>query len=111
MNWMKGILSGLAAVSLSLLLPILGAIPGLKAVNEEHASGVGLVLGGFLENLSSPRFWILTLLFFVTFLATSRLGNKILRFLLFWVPVSLATTLGLILSAFFASAFLASRWR
>ena len=119
MNWTKGILSGFAAVSLSLLLPTLGslliptlaAIPGLKTVNEEHATGIGLVLGGFLENFSSPRFWIVAVLLFLLFLATGRLGNKVLRLLLFWLPVTLGSTLGLMIPALFAFVFLASRGR
>jgi hypothetical protein len=72
MNYVKGILSGLAAMFLA---QCVGPWSMFKGISEQKATGLGAVAGG----LRSPLFWTLALLFFALFLAASRLGNKILR--------------------------------
>ena len=112
MNWVKGVLSTIAAVSLALILPtLIGLASGFKAISEEHATGVGLVLGGFIKQVYSAQFWVLAVLVFAFFFGASRLNNKVLRMLLFWLPASLSGLLGLMLAAFFFAGFVASRGR
>ena len=84
MNYVKGILSGLAAIILAEVVPSLWrAISGIR---NGKATGVAVVWAGLIESLLSFRFWILAVLFFVLFFAASRLGSKPLRVALFWIP-------------------------
>ena len=82
MTYFKGVLSAAAAVTLAEL------IPGLWWVltSGTKATGIAAVWGGLIESLFSFRFWVLAILFFALFYVASRLGNKALRVLLFWVP-------------------------
>jgi hypothetical protein len=110
MDWTKSILSAVSAVLLSLFLPTLWAIPAvIKATRKGHATGFGLVFGGFSESLSSPRFWIFAVLFLVLFLAASRIGNRTLMLMLFWVPAILVATLGLTFLSLVAFVLIRSR--
>ena len=83
MNYAKIILSGLAAISLA---ESLGPWSMFKGISEHKATGLGAVGGGLMGSALSPLFWTLALLFFALFFAASRLGNKILRVCLFWIP-------------------------
>jgi hypothetical protein len=110
MDWTKSILSAVSAVLLSLFLPTLLIIPRvIKSIREGHATGFGLLFGGFSESLSSPRFWIFAVLFLILFLAASRIGNRALMLLLFWVPAILVATLGLMSLSLVAFVFIRSR--
>jgi hypothetical protein len=68
-----------------------------KGISEQKATGLGAVAGG----LRSPLFWTLALLFFALFLAASRLGNKILRVFLFWIPTVTVSVLVVAIVALF----------
>src|SRR5713101_3849813 len=103
MHWTKVVLSALAAILLSLFLPTLRAIPMLiRGLNEGHASGFGLNVGGLFERVSSPAFWVFAVLFFALLFAASQIGHKLLRLFLFWTPVLSVATLGLAISGLFA---------
>jgi len=82
MDYVKGILSGLAAVIVA------EVIPGVWWVvtTRTKATGLAAVAGAFVESLFSFQFWILAVLFFALFFAASRLGSKPLRVILFWIP-------------------------
>jgi hypothetical protein len=92
MNYVKAILSGLAAIFLAEFVP--GPWSMFKGISEQKATGLGAVAGGLMESAFSPLFWTLVLLFFALFFAASRLGNKILRVFLFWIPTLTVSALG-----------------
>lgn len=90
---LRGMLGALAAVFIGLLGP--GLFFALRGVNNSKATGLAAVVGGLLESVFSPLFWILAVLFFALFFAASRLSSKPLRVLLFWTPVTAISILGL----------------
>ena len=100
MGHVKNILSGLAAIFFAEFLPLFPWSP-FKGMSEQKATGLAAVAGGFAA-IFSPLFWIVVILFFVLFYGASRLGNRFLRILLFWIPILLASTLGGTLFALFA---------
>jgi hypothetical protein len=55
--------------------------------------------------------WILAVLFFVLFLAASRLGNKILRAFLFWIPTLTLSVVGMAIVTLFTYVFIHFRNR
>jgi hypothetical protein len=81
---LRGVLSAVAAINVGLFGP--GLFLGLQGINNPRATGLAALLGGFLESLLSPWFWILAVSFFALFFAASRLTSKPLRILLFWTP-------------------------
>lgn len=111
MDLVKLVLSAIGALSLSLTVPTVIAASGFKRISEHQATGIGLSLGGFLERAYSPQFWALAVLFFALFVSTSRLANKFLRIIFFWLPAGIFATLRLMVAALLTSAFLASRGR
>jgi hypothetical protein len=90
---LRGMLSALARVFIGLLGP--GLFFALRGINNSKATGLAAVVGGLLESVFSPLFWILGVLFFALFFAASRLSSKPLRILLFWTPVTAISILGL----------------
>jgi hypothetical protein len=79
--YVKGVLSGVAAIFVALLGP--GLLQALKSISGQQATGLGAIAGGFWNPLFSPVFWILAISSFVLFLGASRLGSKVLRVVLF----------------------------
>jgi hypothetical protein len=96
--YVKGVLSGVAAIFVALLGP--GLLQALKSISGQQATGLGAI-AGFWNPLFSPLFWILAILFFVLFLTASRLGSKVLRVVLFWIPTLFVSALGFGLVALF----------
>ena len=91
-NYLRGVLSGVAAIFVALLGPgLLHAFIG-----QQKATGLGVVYGVFLESLLSPQFWILAILLSCLFFAASRLSSKALRVLLFRTPTLVVLTLGFV---------------
>lgn len=99
MIYMKGVLSGVAAIFIALLGP--GLLQALKGISGQQATGLGAIAGGFWIPFFSPLFWILAVSSFVLFLTANRLGNKVLRVLLFWIPTLFVSALGFGLVALF----------
>lgn len=99
----RGALSALAALLVGLLGP--GLFFALRGINNSKATGLAAVIGGFLENLSSPLLWILAITFFALFFVASRLSSKPQRILLFWTPVTAILVLGLGLFSLFTYAW------
>ncbi|MFZ0867237.1 MAG: hypothetical protein WAN06_11365 [Candidatus Sulfotelmatobacter sp.] len=96
MNYVKGILSGLAALFLA---QCVGPWSMFKGISEQKATGA--VAGGLMWSAFSPLFWTLALLFFALFFAASRLRNKILRVFLFWIPTVTVSVLVVAIAALF----------
>ena len=87
---LRGVLSAVAGIVVALF--VTGLLPG---INNSKATGLAALVGGFLESLFSPLFWILAVSLFALFFAASRLSSKPLRILLFWTPVTAISILGL----------------
>jgi hypothetical protein len=96
MEYLRALLSGVAA----LLLAILG--PPLFLSIQHGAKATGL--GAF--RFFSPSVAILAIVFFTLFFAASRLHRKWLRLLLFWTPATVVSTLGLGFCALMVFAWL-----
>jgi hypothetical protein len=109
MNYVKGILSGLAAIFLAELIP--GSWSMFKGISEQKATGLGAVAGGIMESALSPLFWTLALLIFALLFAASRLGNKILRVILFRIPTLTIAVLVMAIAALDAYVFMHFRDR
>jgi hypothetical protein len=80
MDYITGMLSGLAAIFIAEFVCFWPFLRGSKATG---LTAVGALL---VENIFSPKFWIISVLLFWLFFAASRLGNKVLRVFLFWIP-------------------------
>ena len=98
MNYFKGILSGLAALFLA---QCVGPWSMFKGISEQKATGLGAVAGGLMWSAFSPLFWTLALLFFALFFVASRLGNKVLRVCLFWIPTVTVSVLVVAIAVLF----------
>jgi hypothetical protein len=99
MNYVKVILSGLAAIFLAWAVILW---PLFRGISEQKATGLVV----FTRITASPVLWILAVLFFVLFLAASRIGNKLLKTFLFWIPTLLLSTLGVAIFALFTCVFI-----
>jgi hypothetical protein len=61
-TYLKGLLSGVAAIFVVLFGR--GLLYALREIGQQKATGLGVIVGGLLESLLSPMFWILAILFF-----------------------------------------------
>jgi hypothetical protein len=102
MNYLKAILSGLAAIFLAYLVVLW---PVLRQFNGHTAIGVDVLSLGF----SSPLLWILASLFFALFFAAGRIRNKPLKTFLFWIPALLFSTVLVTFLALFTCALVRFR--
>lgn len=103
MNYLKAVLCGITALVLAECVP--GSWSMFKGISQQKATGLGAVAGGLMESAVSPLFWMLVVVFFALFFAASRIGNKALRVVLFWIPTVLISTLALAAAALIAYAF------
>jgi len=101
---LRAALSALAAILFAFFSR--GLFIVFNETSTTRATGLAAVAGGFAENLLSPWFWILTIVFFALFLAASRLTSKPLRILFFWIPTTSISTVGLSLIALLAYAWI-----
>jgi hypothetical protein len=104
MNYVKGTLSGLTAIIISELVP--GPWSLYTGINNSKATGMAAVAGLLLESLYSPLFWILVITLFAIFFAASRLDNKPLRVVLFWIPTLTTSGLALAIASLVAYAII-----
>jgi hypothetical protein len=109
MNYVKGILSRLAAICLAEFVP--GPWSLFKGISAQKATGLGVAAARIMGSAFSPLFWTLALLFFALLFAASRLGNKILRVILFWIPTLTVSVLGMSIAALFTYMFIHFRAR
>jgi len=77
MDYIKAILSGLAAIILAACVP--GPWSPFRGISSTKANRINRPRGWLAENIFSPLFWVLVVLFFALFFAASRLGNKFLE--------------------------------
>ena len=84
MNYVKGILSGLTAITIAEFVP--GPWSPFRFLGNQRATGLAAVMGELLESFFSPLFWVLVIALFAIFFAASRLNNKPLRVVFFWIP-------------------------
>jgi hypothetical protein len=105
-----GVLVTYLRVSLSAvtaaILALLGAAVGRTwlAADASKATGLAAVAGGALEGVFNPWVWLLAFALFAVLVAISRLRSGLLRAVLFWVPATAVSTLGLAGCAWFAYA-------
>ena len=99
MNYVKGILSGFAAIVIAQIacLWIFFPTPPPQPIANSMGGGttatdVSAFLKMSMHNLHSPLFWIVTGLLFWLFFAASR-SNPILRVCFFWIPTLTVSTL------------------
>jgi hypothetical protein len=97
MTYLRIILSAVAAILLAEFVP--GPWSMFRGMSTEKATSLAAVVGGFIGSLFSPLFWVLAIVFFAMFFYASRLGNKVLRILLFWTPALLLSTLVVLVAA------------
>ncbi|HTS08021.1 MAG TPA: hypothetical protein VMP68_20780 [Candidatus Eisenbacteria bacterium] len=64
--------------------------------NNSKATGIAVIPALFLY----WKFWLLAAFCFLLFFAASRIGNKVLKGLLFWAPATTISVLGLSFAAF-----------
>jgi hypothetical protein len=107
MNYLKGILSGLAAIIIAELVP--GPWSPFRFLGDQRATGLAAVMGELLESFFSPLFWVLVIALFAIFFAASRLNNTPLRVVFFWIPA--LTSSGLALAVASLLAYVIIRFR
>jgi hypothetical protein len=102
MDYVKGTLSGLAAIFIAefaFFWPFL---------RESKATGMAAIAALFVESILSPRLWIFAVLLFGVFFAASR-GSTILRALFFWIPTVVISALGFAVLAMYTYLIIVSR--
>lgn len=104
MAYVKGILSGFAAILIAEFVFITPFLRGSKG------TGIAAFDAMLLESIFSPRFWIVAVLLFGLFFVASR-GRTILRLLFFWIPTLAVSLAGLSIFALYAYLFTISRHR
>ena len=102
MVYIKGILSGLAAIFIAEVVFLWPTLSGSKA------TGLAMLKWTLLESVLSPSFWIVGGLKFGLFFAASR-GSALLRVLFFWIPTVTVSALGFSIIAMYAYLFTISR--
>lgn len=105
MNYVKAALGAVAAI-------IIGTcVNAWPIFSETKATGLAAVVGILKESLLSPLFWIVTLAAFALFFFASRLGNKTLRVLLFWLPTLAVSGLSITIAVLIACLILNVHFR
>lgn len=97
-GYVKGILSGLAAIFIAEFVffwPFLSL---------SKATGAAVIQGLLIKSVVSPRFWIVGVLAFGLFIAASR-ANTILRVVFFWTPTVAVSAVGLSILVLYAYLF------
>jgi hypothetical protein len=102
MDYVKGILGGLAAILIAEFVFFWPFISGTKA------TGMSVITGLLVESVLSLRFSVVAALSFGCFFAASR-GSAILRVLFFWVPTLAVSALGLAIVAMYTYLALSSK--
>src|SRR5262245_12647449 len=98
MDYIKGILGGLAAIFVAEFVFF------WPTLNGSETTGVGALKGLLVESILSPRFWIVGVLLFGLFFAASR-GSTVFRVVCFWIPTLTVLALGVSIVALNAYLF------
>ena len=99
MTYVKGCLGGLAALFLSGY--VLLFITAFRDASQNKATGLAVFVILLIESVRSPLFWLLAILLFTVFFAPARLSSNVFRVLLFWLPATAISSLGLGLLGWF----------
>ena len=102
MDYVKGILSGLAAILIAESAFIWPFLKGSKA------TGLAAIAFYFVESIFSPKFWVVAVLLFGLFFAASR-GSTTLRVLFFWIPTLVVSALSFAFLALWTYFFIRFR--
>ena len=102
MEYIKGILSGLAAIFVAEFVFF------WPTLSTEKATGLGVLKFLLVDSVFSPKFWIVGVLLFGLFFAASH-GSTVLRVLFFWIPTITVSALGFSIVAMYAYLFTISR--
>lgn len=94
MDYIKGILSGLAAIFAAEFVFF------WPMVSAEKATGLAVLKALLAESIFSPRFWMVGVLMFGLFFAATR-GNTVLRVLFFWIPTLTVSLVGFSIAAIY----------
>ena len=97
MNYLKAVLSVVAAVTVVLLCPSV-----VMAVRY-HEKATGFAVFG--QMLLSPLFWLSVVVLAGLFWMAGRLRNNFLRILLFWIPATSIFAIGCIVLTFILYVF------
>jgi len=103
MNYFKGTISAFAALFVTLVAP--GPWSPFRGISGEKATGLAVIVASVL----SPWFWLAAIIVFSLFFAASRLQNKSLRVLLFWLPAGTTSVLMVAFAAFMTYVLLQIR--
>ena len=98
MDYIKGVLSGLAAIFVAEFVFF------WPTLSREKATGLAVLKFLLVESVLSPRFWIVGVLLFGLFFAASR-GSTALRLLFFWIPTLTVSALGFAMIGMYAYLF------
>ncbi len=98
MSTFQNVLSAFAAIVAAFLVI-------LSPMNNSKVTGMGALPALLL----SWQCWVLAAFFFGLFFAASRIGNKILKGLLFWTPITAISIFGLSYLALISYVLLQSR--
>ena len=107
MTYARGCLSGLTSLFLAGF--VLMFITAIRDMSQTKGTGLAALADGVVESIFSPPFWLLAILFFTVFFATGRLSSSVFRVLLFWLPATVISSLGLGLLGWFALLMLRIR--
>jgi len=99
MNYVKAILSGLAALFVAFVLI---SWPLFRDAQKQNAA-IGM---GIFVRVLSPVFWALAVIVFALLFAASRIGNRLLTVFLFWIPAGVFSTLGIAILGLFTYVFI-----
>lgn len=92
MKSLRVALSVMAAFFIGVFGP--GFVMAFRGSTNSKAIGLAVVVGSVLESLLTPWCWVLALSFFALFYFFARLNSRPLRILLFWIPATAISTLG-----------------
>jgi hypothetical protein len=102
MDYIKGVLSGLASIFVAEFVFF------WPTLSREKATGLAVLKFLLVESVLSPKFWIVGVLLFGLFFAASR-GSTVVRVLFFWIPTLTVSALGVSIVAMYIYLIAVSR--
>ncbi len=87
MNGVKAVISAVTAIIIAWW------VNAWPMFSSTKATGLAGLVGSVVGSPLSPVFWLVAIVAFALFFFASRLGNKVLRVVLFWVPTLAVTGL------------------
>ncbi len=103
MKFFKGAMSGLAAILLALMAPLI--LPAIRSGNNTISIRLETIERAFV----SPGFWLVAIGLFALFFVASRARNRVLQIFGFWIPTLIVVAIGLTLTAVVAYVVMHAR--